>query len=117
MRSSGTVHSEPHREVLVMGHRVARGLVALALLVGMGQPARADFNIATGLKWVPLRYTFPVGVGGETCCGNTNMVTNTMEVPGQVYGGGISPLYGWQTTSLDNYIAFFFTEQIGLQLS
>ena len=26
-------------------------------------------------------------------------------------------LYGWQTTSLDNYLAFFFTEQFGLQLS
>jgi hypothetical protein len=101
-----------------MGHRAAKGLALVALIAGMAAPAHADFNIATGLKWVPLRYTFPVGVGTEECCTNVpNTLTNTKSVPGQWYGGPSSSMYGWQSTSLDNYIAFFFTEQIGLQLS
>lgn len=77
------------------------GLAVCALAVGAAKPAHADFNIATGLKWVPLRYTFPqypTGGGGNT-------------------GIAGEDGYGWQTTSLDNYLAFFFTEQIGLQLS
>ena len=100
-----------------MRKSVWRSLLLLGLIAGMAPTARADFNIATGLKWVPLRYTFPVGVGKEACC--SPMSTNTMQVPGQTYGEGLGGggLYGWQTTSLDNYIAFFFTEQVGIQLS
>lgn len=85
-------------------------LASVALVGAMAAPAHADFNIATGLKWVPLRYTHPVGAGNE-------MDNQSSAVPGQVYKGPTGDLYGWQTTSLDNYIGFFFTEQIGLQLS
>jgi hypothetical protein len=86
--------------------------VAAALVLGASAPAQADFNIATGLKWVPLRYTAPIGVGSEA----DNM---SGPVPGQRYAGGAGggSIYGWQTTSLDNYLALFFTEQIGIQLS
>ena len=92
-----------------------KSLLLLGLIAGLGQTtvastARADFNIATGLKWVPLRYTGPVGAGGDA-------EAHTIGAPGQRYGGTNSSLYGWQTTSLDNYIAFFFTEQVGIQLS
>jgi RHS repeat-associated protein len=65
-------------------------------------PSGLDFNIATGLKWVPLRYTFPAGVGADSP--NPN-------------GPDLGQIYGWQTTSLDNYIAFFPIEQVGIQLS
>jgi Outer membrane protein beta-barrel domain len=84
-----------------MRQRLFAGLVVLGMLAA-ATPARADFNIQTGLKWVPLRYTKPISVGGGGM------------------GGGLptaGALYGWQTTSLDNYIALFFTEQIGIQLS
>ena len=79
-----------------MRQMVWRGLVALSLVAGMSAPARADFNIATGLKWVPLRYTTPVGAAGASSAAKE------------------TPLQGWQTTSLDPYIGFFFTDQIGL---
>ena len=91
-------------------------LASVALVGAMAAPAHADFNIATGLKWVPLRYTVPVGAGSETV-GNPQQVTNTSSVPGQYYKGTGGDMYGWQTTSLDNYIGFFFTEQVGLQLT
>jgi hypothetical protein len=95
-----------------MRQRFFAGMLALGLVAGLAGSARADFNIATGLKWVPLRYTAPIGVGTET----DNM---SGPVPGQRYFGGAGggEIYGWQTTSLDNYIALFFTEQIGIQLS
>lgn len=91
--------------------RVLTAIASLALVGAMATPAQADFNIATGLKWVPLRYTFPVGAGSE------GANTNTAGVPGQWYSGSGGSMYGWQSTSLDNYIGFFFTEQVGLQLS
>jgi hypothetical protein len=98
-----------HHEVVVLGvmvvNRKAPGAARSARAV------TADFNIATGLKWAPLRYTFPIGIGSEIANGAAPM-------PGMWYGGA-GELYGnhWQTTSLDNYIAFFFTEQIGFQLA
>ncbi len=55
------------------------------------------FNIALGLKWSPLRYTHPLGVA-------------PVDAPAYY------TLQGWQTTSLDNYIGFFFHPQIGIVL-
>ena len=51
------------------------GFVALALVLGAAAPASADFNIATGLKWVPLRYTHPVAVaaGGMGAIGEDSL--------------------------------------------
>jgi hypothetical protein len=71
----------------------------------------ADFNIATGLKWAPLRYTRPIGLDIDCTSGGA---TPNDQI---ICTHDPHPLYGWQTTSLDNYIAFFFTEQIGFQLS
>lgn len=87
------------------------GLAAFFAAALSAAPANADINIQTGLKWVPLRYTHPIavtGAGGGGGGGNTSLV-----------GGDVphADEYGWQTTSLDNYLAFFVTEQIGLQLS
>lgn len=90
------------------------GLAVIALVAASAGDARADFNIATGLKWVPLRYTAPVGVGTDK---NQNNPDSADAVPGQWYGGPYGRQYGWLTTSLDNYIGFFFTEQIGIQIS
>jgi hypothetical protein len=92
-----------------MRQRLLTGFVVLGLL-GATSTARADFNIATGLKWSPLRYTLPVGVGSEAD-------TMSAPVPGQHYIAPAGDLYGWQSTSLDNYLAFFFTEQLGVQIS
>ena len=78
--------------------RVFTALASLALIAAMATPAQADFNIATGLKWVPVRYTHPFGAVGNGPVANP------------------ADLYGWQTTSLDPYIAFFFTENIGLSI-
>ncbi len=98
--------------------KLLKVLVPCAVILGIASPARADFNIATGLKWVPVRYTHPVGAGSDGAPPPSMTSTGTVPVDGQWYadanGAG---LYGWQTTSLDNYIAFFFTEQVGLQLS
>ncbi|MSP61122.1 MAG: hypothetical protein EXR72_12410 [Myxococcales bacterium] len=87
--------------------RLARVLslgLGLAVVAGLGGTARAEFNIATGLKWVPVRYTQPITATGGGA-GPGTMPSNTVR------------LYGWQTTSLDNYLALFFHEQIGIQLS
>src|SRR5207249_175541 len=84
--------------------------IVLGLVAATGGSARADFNIATGLKWVPLRYTFPAGAGSDT----SNM---SGPVPGQFYNGTAGEIYGWHSTSLDNYLAFFPIEQVGIQLS
>lgn len=85
-----------------MRHMVWRGLVAMMVVAGMSAPARADFNIATGLKWVPLRYTSAVGAAGGGGEGKS--------IDLKSWGSENS----WQTTSLDPYIGFFFTDQIGL---
>ncbi len=90
--------------------RLLTALAALGLVAATAGSAHADFNIATGLKWVPLRYTFPAGAG--TDAGNMSS-----SVPGQFYNGTAGLIYGWQTTSLDNYLAFFPVEQVGIQLS
>ena len=93
-------------------------LAILGAIVSASSPARADFNIATGLKWVPLRYTAPIGAGKDDLPIPPGG-TGTQAVPGQWYQGTGGELYGnhWQTTSLDNYLAFFFTEQVGIQIS
>lgn len=100
-----------------MRHRFL-SLAVLGALAVSAAPARAEFNIATGLKWVPVRYTNAVGAGEDTAA-PPPAGTGTIAVPGQWYKGTAGELYGnnWQTTSLDNYIGFFFTEQIGLQIS
>ena len=90
--------------------RVLTAIASLALIGAMATPAQADFNIATGLKWVPLRYTVPIGAGSEAA-------STSAGVPGQYYRGTGGDMYGWQSTSLDNYIGFFFTETVGIQLS
>src|SRR5579864_2208590 len=84
-----------------MRQKLLTGLLAVGVLVGLAGKANADFNIQTGLKWVPLRYTHPIGA--------------TANAPGTLPSQ--TDMYGWQTTSLDNYLAFFFTEQVGIQLS
>jgi hypothetical protein len=63
-------------------------------------PARADFNLAIGMKWAPLNYTHPVSAAAGG-------------------GGPMSvDLKGFQTTSLDNYFgAFFLNGRLGFQLS
>jgi hypothetical protein len=93
-------------------HRSLFTLAAVGLVLGLSSPANADFNIAVGLKWAPFRYTTAVGAGTDTSTGSA-------PVPGQWYNATGGDLYGnhWQTTSLDNYIGFFFTEQLGIQLS
>src|SRR5262249_49682555 len=96
--------------------RVLTAIASLALVGAMATPAQADFNIATGLKWVPFKYTFPIGAGTDAGV-NPAMPVGSASVPGQWYNGSGGPMYGWQTTSLDNYIGFFFTEQVGLQIS
>jgi len=68
--------------------------LSLVLLGALAAPARADFNIAAGLKWDPFTYTRPFGVDN----GATNLI-------------------GFQTTSLNSYVGFYFTEQIGVQLA
>jgi hypothetical protein len=68
-------------------------------------PARADFNLAIGMKWAPINYTTPVSAAG----GNGGPATVGLD--------GGAPR-GWQNTSLDNYFgAFFLNGRMGFQLS
>ncbi|MCS6912237.1 MAG: hypothetical protein RMK29_18795 [Myxococcales bacterium] len=65
--------------------------------------ASADLHLAFGTRWQPLRYTtaaYPMGNPGGF--------------------GGLRPplgLSGFQTTSLDPYLALFFAQKYGLLLS
>ena len=69
---------------------------ALALLATT-QAARADFTIAFGTKWAPVRYTRPVSTVG---------------------GMGTTPLSGFDATDLNNYLGFFFMNgQLGFQIA
>jgi hypothetical protein len=103
-----------------------KSLVIVGLVLGTSARAQSaggsggveastgTFGIAIGLKWAPLRYTHPIGVAGTPL--------GPMGVSDCSNGGGDSSgrgecLYGWQTTSLDNYIGFFFHPQIGAMLS
>jgi hypothetical protein len=72
-------------------------IAALALLAGT-ETARADFTIAIGTKWTPVNYTTPVSTSGP-------MATAT-------------PLQGWNTTNLNNYLGFFFLDgRLGFHLA
>ena len=80
-----------------------RGLFALVLVgvAAAATPARADFNLSMGVKWIPVNYTKPISaaMGGAT-------------------GATPVPLTGWQTTSLDNNLGIFFLDgRLGFQLS
>jgi hypothetical protein len=104
-------------------------LVARVLLVNLNKRARrktqsatasppggvdastGTFNIAVGLKWSPVRYSRPIGIAGQDCAGDSKQIACTGSDPQQAAN------YGWQTTSLDNYIAFFPVTQIGILLS
>jgi hypothetical protein len=107
-----------------MRHGILSGLLVAGLIAGVSAQANAQsasggveastgtFNIAVGLKWSPLRYTHPIGSHGGA---PTDGVQGTDDC-GAGSGGRTECLYGWQTTSLDNYIGFFFHPQVGILL-
>jgi hypothetical protein len=66
-------------------------LFAVAILAAAA-PARADFNLALGLKWIPASYTTPVSATGG------------------MMGPTPTPLTGWQTTSLNNNFGVFILD-------
>jgi hypothetical protein len=73
-------------------------LLTALFLVGIAAPARADVNLALGMKWVPVNYTRPVSA-------SSGAMTQDL-------------LGGWQHTSLDNYFGVFFLRgMLGFQLS
>jgi hypothetical protein len=80
-----------------------RARLLVLTLVGtslLARPARADFDIAIGLRWNPLNYTTPVSTTGAN---------------------NATPLTGWNTTNLNNYFGMFFLDgrlgfQVGLDL-
>lgn len=76
-------------------------IVAATTLVASSQ-AKADATLAIGMKWEPVNYTNPVSTHGNI--GGT--------------GAEGTRLYGWQTTSLNNYIGAFFGKngQFGFHL-
>jgi hypothetical protein len=80
-----------------------RGLFALGVLLALASPARADFNLQLGLKWIPVNYTKPI----------------TASTTGG--GAGSAPLFddqGWQTTNLvNNFGGFFLDGRLGFQIS
>ncbi len=104
--------------------RIVGGLLAAGLVVATAGTANAQdssggveastgsFNIQMGLKWSPVRYNGPVGdktagSGGASPCWGGGGAAATGEDCG---------LYGFQTTSLDSYLGFFFHPQIGIIL-
>jgi hypothetical protein len=80
-----------------------RTLVVAGILcagVAVSSPARADFDLQAGVKWLPANYTMPVSTTGV---------------------GMTAPLQGWNTGNLNGYLGFFFLDgrvgfQIGLDL-
>jgi hypothetical protein len=77
-----------------MGPTIAAALLASA------SPARANWDLAVGVKWLPLNYTQPVSTTGAT----GGMITPT-------------PLSGWNTTSINNYVgAFILDGRLGFTL-
>jgi hypothetical protein len=74
-----------------------RSIIAALTLLATTQAARADFTIAFGTKWLPVRYTRPVSTTGTT---------------------GVELLSGFDATDLNNYLGFFFLNgQIGFQIA
>jgi hypothetical protein len=71
--------------------RLKMGMVAT--LCALASPARADFSLALGLKWVPVSYTQPVTATASA-----------------MMGPAATPLTGWQTTSLNNNFGAFFLD-------
>lgn len=84
-------------------------IVGLYLAVP-GTTRATELDLQTGVRWMPLAYTVPVGTGSES-----NADPQTSAVPGQWYQGGV--LYGWENASFNSYLAFFFHERVGVQLS
>ncbi len=71
--------------------------LALAALLSTATPARA-WDLAVGVKWLPVNYTTPVSVTAQGL-------------------NGITPLQGWNTTSINNYAgAFIFDGKLGFTL-
>jgi hypothetical protein len=80
---------------------IRRGVLALIVVAAAATPARADFALSMGVKWLPVNYTHPVSASMGGANGPTAV-----------------PLTGWQTTSLDNnFGAFFLGGRLGFQLS
>jgi hypothetical protein len=79
-----------------------------AFLLASSTAYAADVNLDFGTKWVPLSYTKPISVK-STPAGTSGT------------GGGPDnpvPLYGWNTTSLNNHMgAFFLDGKLGALLS
>jgi hypothetical protein len=72
--------------------------LALAALALMASPARA-WDLAVGVKWLPVNYTTPVSAS-----------VNGLN-------GGVTPLSGWNTTSINNYAgAFILDGRLGFTL-
>ncbi len=67
--------------------------LAIVAALAWAAPARADFTIAAGVKWLPLNYTQPVSTTGSTAMGPT-----------------LEPLSGWNTTSINNYAGVFILD-------
>ena len=86
------------------------GVVVINLNKKSASRHTADFNIATGLKWTPLRYTHPIGVSADDCSGDGTQISCAGTNPHQ------AALYGWQTTGLDNYAVSFLTGPAGIKL-
>jgi hypothetical protein len=66
------------------------GPMIAAALVASASPARANWDLAVGVKWLPLNYTQPVSSSGSA--------------------GGVTPLSGWNTTSINNYVGGFILD-------
>lgn len=82
------------------GWKFALGTVAVALCCLAPARAGADVHMQFGTKWQPLRYTtaaYPTG--------------------GAAAASLPTGLSGFQSTSLDPYLAIFFAQKYGLQLS
>jgi hypothetical protein len=76
--------------------------IALVIALASGT-ARADFVVATGVRWNPMNYTMPISTTGP-------MGTNI--------GPSTTPLSGFNWTNLNGYFGMFFLEgRLGFQLS
>jgi hypothetical protein len=85
--------------------RIRLQLLAALVLLAIAHPARADFNIAIGLRYNPLNYTTPFSTTGAAGGGTA----------------GTTPLSGFNTTNLNNYFGMFFLDgrvgfHVGLDL-
>lgn len=80
--------------------RLLRLGLAVAALVCLARPARANWNLAVGLKWEPASYTTPVSAG-----------------PVSPTAASTQPLSGFNATNLNNYVgAFILDGRLGFTL-